>query len=441
MPTILTRIGLLTSAFSFFSLGLHAQTNIISVQPIQNSGIAQTPAPSIVVSFGNPYPTQAAATTKSNWSISVQGKSSNQPLTITNIFPSPTYAGDGAVYLQVDKTYDQLCDQSVPLDARLKSFQVVYQTSAEYVQLGPTTIVCRPGAAGGPLAAGTSNKDSDIYVSGSYTGVQNGDPQWNLDSFAGYMKEFNFGGATGVYGQASTSSSKTANFDSFLVYSVFSYVPLNRRGFTGPFQVPYLSYRFAGGEFDHKATQLNFVTSPTAVFPIRFSTGKIQRAIPTGVQWPQMNVTLGVETVDVVESALAPTGAWHTRGLIGANFAAGYVPKSPKWNSVAVTSNWQVRLPSAPEVFYDPKFAPLNADGTKGTTPPMLGTQPRHYLDTTVTYNLFNWVGVTFEYSFGSLPPAFNITDNTFKVGLSLTLKENGNGRNSILRPASTGSK
>jgi hypothetical protein len=149
-----------------------------------------------------------------------------------------------------------------------------------------------------------------------------------------------------------------------------------------------------------------------------------------------MTATLGVEVVDAKESALPITQPWHTRGLVGATFSAGYVPATPRFNSISVTSNWQMRLPSAPEIFYDPKFAPRNANGTRGNPPAMLGTQPRHYVDSSVTYNLYSWIGLTFEHSFGSLPPAFNKTNHTFEVGVSLTLKQSGNGRNSILRPA-----
>jgi hypothetical protein len=65
----------------------------------------------------------------------------------------------------------------------------------------------------------------------------------------------------------------------------------------------------------------------------------------------------------------------------------------------------------------------------------MLGTQPRHFVDTKVSYNFTSWGGVTFEHSYGSLPPIFFKTDQTFAVGLSLTLKQGGYGRYSILKP------
>jgi hypothetical protein len=421
--------------------GLKAQTTIISVQPIQNSGIAASPPPSIVVSFGNPRPAADDVQNAANWSISSQGSASNRPLHVAKVFPSPQFALDGTVYLQVDQPYAFLCSETVPADGRQLTLQVVYQNAKEYVAKGPVPIICRPAFATNAVTSSTREKDSDIYINGSYTGVQDGDPQWNLDTFAGYMKEFNFGGAFGAYGQAATNSSATADLDSFLVYSVFTYAHPGRRGFTGPFQLPYLSYRVAGGEFDHKLTQLNFVTSPTIVIPFRPGPSTLKRRLPDGIEWPHMTATLGVEVVDAKESALPITHPWHTRGLLAATFSGGYVPATSRFNSISVTSNWQLRLPSAPEIFYDPKFAPRNPDGTRGNPPAMLGTQARHFVDTSMTYNLYSWIGLTFEHSFGSLPPAFNKTNHTFEIGISLTLKQSGNGRNSILRPAAGGSK
>ena len=97
-----------------------------------------------------------------------------------------------------------------------------------------------------------------------------------------------------------------------------------------------------------------------------------------------------------------------------------------------------MRLLSAAEIFYDDKFVPIDpTTGMKNTkeTPPMLGTQPRQYLDTKVTYNYAAWGGLTFEHTYGSLPPAFTKTDQTFTIGLTFSLQQASFGRTSILRP------
>jgi hypothetical protein len=95
-------------------------------------------------------------------------------------------------------------------------------------------------------------------------------------------------------------------------------------------------------------------------------------------------------------------------------------------------------LPSAPEIFYDDKFAPLDpSTGKKNAkkTPAMLGTQPRHDFDTKLTYNYAPWGGITFEHTYGSLPPSFVKTDHSFAFGLSFTLQQSSYGRYSILKP------
>jgi len=65
----------------------------------------------------------------------------------------------------------------------------------------------------------------------------------------------------------------------------------------------------------------------------------------------------------------------------------------------------------------------------------MLGTQPRHYVDTKLTYNFVQWLGLTVEHTYGSLPPSFVKTNHTVSIGFTFTLAETSNGRNSILKP------
>jgi hypothetical protein len=416
-----------------------AQTKIIGVNALQNSGVvpASGPLPSVVVSFDTPLPAESDVRQSSRWSVSSQRTGANRPLTVRAVY-TQDLSTEHAVYLQLDVDFNFFCYT----EPQQETLHVVYQSDTEYVPFGPATITC-PKKAGpvkpvAPLASARNENDSDIYIRGSYTGVQNGDPAWDLDTFGGYMKELNGAGALGAYAQAKTSSSKTADLDSFEAYGSYVYTPASRVGFVGPFQVPYLAYRFVGGEFDRKLNQLNLIQSPIIVLPFRLATKEaVAKDYSSDFQWPTMTATMGVEVVNPRESALPIIHHWYTRGLFGATFAAGYTPHSPKFNSIAVTSTWQLRLPSAPEIFYDPRFAPLNADGTKGDPPAMAGTQPRHYVDTTITYRLYSWVGVSFEHSYGSLPPAFNITDHTYKLGLSLTLKQSDAGRYAIMRPIS----
>jgi hypothetical protein len=290
-----------------------------------------------------------------------------------------------------------------------------------------------------PLAGAPNKSDSDVYFNGSLAATAGQSPVYNIDAFAGYMEGLQskkrYFGELGAYGQVRTIQSNAINPNSFEVYGVYQRMVTKTEHWYGPFQAPYVTYRFAGWEFDLGGKELNFVTSPVVTIPFRFS-GK-QGVMKKGFTAPHMVLHLGTEFVDVEQSALARTGAWHTRGLMGVSFATAYQPAdATKYlDSVTLSSAYQVRLVSAPEIFYDPKFATINRATGVAVTPPMLGTQPRHFVDTTLCYHLTKWVGVTFENTYGSLPPAFNKTPVTYNLGLSFTLKEPSAARYSILRP------
>jgi hypothetical protein len=285
--------------------------------------------------------------------------------------------------------------------------------------------------------AATGKADSDIYFNGSYTASTIASPLYAIDAFAGYMHAIGRGedywGKLGSYGQVTTKSSSNPSPNSYLTYAVFQRVLAKQGGWIGPFQTPYLSYRLAGGEFDQTGNNLNFVTSPLVTLPLRFSTGTLG-AVRPDITVPHMTLIAGVEFVKTISSPL-PEDNWITRGLLGATFSTGYAPNKPFLSSIVFNVAYQVRLLSAPEVYYDSTFAVTDPKTGKKVTPPKLGTQPRHHVDSKLTYNFAKWAGATFEYSYGSLPPAFVLTHSTFALGLTFTLQQTSYGRYSILKP------
>jgi len=302
------------------------------------------------------------------------------------------------------------------------------------------TVASKPAGGNNPLTTSANRGDSDVYFNGSYTATEGGSPIYNVDAFAGYMQALQgktaYYGKLGAYGQLTTKTSPTIDPNSFLVYLVYQRLISSSSSWHGQFQIPYFNYRFAGSEMDKSGAQINFIDSPVVTFPVRLS-GRTLGRIEPGLTVPHMTLTLGTEFVDVEKSVLAPTGTWHTRGLASATFTTGF--KAPKpmmlFDSVELTSSYQVRILSAPEIFYDPKFGVLNKATGKTVIPPMLGTQPRHYVDTKLSYCFAKWAAFTFENTYGSLPPVYLKTDQTFALGLSFTLKQTSYGRYSILRP------
>ena len=381
----------------------------------------------IFVLFDNPAPTAASVDQPGYWLVYETTKGGSRRVEVERVDISDLGTKQVGLYL-VRKI-------APPPDIKSVAITLANQTDIVAVPKIDSTSGIKPGPE---VIESTNKTDSDIYFNGSYTAVVGGDPVYDIDAFAGYMRAIpgtdGTYGRIGLYGQVRTKMSTVADPNSFLNYLVYQKVIWHSVEYV---QAPVFNYRFFGAEFDRTAKELNLLTSPTITIPI------LPVKVPSNVSgkidpWPMFNLTVGAEFVNVRKSVLAPVGDWHTRGLAGMNFAIGYTPKKNGFYSLKLTSSWQVRLPSAPEIFYDDKFAPIDpSTGKKNVkkTPPMLGTQPRHFLDTKVSYNFSSWGGVTFEHSYGSLPPIFFKTDQTFAVGLSLTLKQGDYGRYSILKP------
>lgn len=340
--------------------------------------------------------------------------------------------------LSTEKTIKLEIDPPVTLDAT--ALDVSYYGPDGTVHVPADAVSLGADQPGHPVT-GAKKDDADIYIKGSYTAVVDGDPVYDIDAFAGYMKAFQsrskkiYFGRLGAYGQVRTKQASKADPNSFLTYLVYQRYIGGGTGWFGPFSLPYFNYRFAGWEFDRDGKQLNFINSPVITVPMRLS-GKLAGELQPGLTFPNMTFQLGTEFVNVRSSPIDPVKNWHTRGLLGATFSTGYAPEKPGFDSIQLTSAYQVRIPSAPEIFYDDRFAPIEpATGKKGDAPPMLGTQARHSLDTKLTYNVAKWAGITFEHTYGSLPPLFKKTGNTFEFGLVLTLRQTSYGRYSILKP------
>lgn len=329
-----------------------------------------------------------------------------------------------------------------PLPPNINSIQGIVATKTAVISISKCQLSSANPKPQAPLVAATGKTDSDIYFNGSYTATAGGNPVYSIDSFAGYMhavpSEIHPWGELGAYGQITTKAGSTSpSPNSYLVYAVFERVLASNnsstRAWIGPFQRPIFDYRLAGGEFDQQGTNLNFVNSPMLTFPFRLTTGTLGEIHP-GVTVPHMTIIAGAEFVHPVSSAL-PEAGWITRGLVGATFSTGYAPKKAGFDSVVFSTSYQLRLPSSPEVYYNARYAVTNEKTGQKVTPPKLGTQPRPYVDSKLTYNFQKWVGTTFEYSYGSLPPDFVLKQSTFALGLTFTLQQSSYGRYSILKP------
>jgi len=441
------------------SVGLgHAAIYGQKVDPIKISKVSVLPRSEnchlirdqLSVRFPPPYPVAADVTDGEFWTVEQMTKSggANPPLHPAKVNYSPEFGYATLIFASSFADGQELTSIKVLLISPKgisDQVEITDETSLKTTPRGQTN-----------LASADDKDSSDIYFNGSYSVIKDSDALFAVDAFAGHMWTLSraepagqdacgalkfkahYYGKLGFYGEATEKSAASANPDSFLNYIAYQITlpHLIPEAHTG-LQRPNFIYRVYGAEYNKTATELNTVTSPLLSIP--WSPLRTHANQGDAIsKWPLFHLVLGTEFVRVFDSPVAPIGKWHTRGLLGSDFVSGLAPKKNGLNALTLTTSWQLRLPSSPEIFYNDKFAPIDPTTNKkdtDKTPPMLGTQPRHYVDSKLTYNYAKWSGVTFEYTYGSKPPAFNVTDHTFAFGLSLTLKQNTPGRASILRP------
>lgn len=398
----------------------------------------------ISIHFDNPLPSASEVANNNFWIVVGESKNGVHRYTVSSVEPclsqgdvKPPDCNDVDGYVRLHLT-ENVLDDNTKIDLTLINNTAIVNVPAFQLSKDQS----------GPLSTSKSKTDSDVYFSGSYTAVVDGDPVWDVDAFAGYMKSLGSGrfGQFGFYGQARTKKSDNADPNSFLDYLVWSRrIPIGTqvlngirvdRGFIGPFEAPIFNYRVAGTEFDRDGKQLNFINSPVVTLPLRFLVHP-QNPVSPSVTTPSMTLQLGTEFVKVEKSrVLAPEKNWYTRGLLGATFSAGYAPEKPAFDSITFSSAYQVRIPTAGEIYFDKRNAPIDPKtGKRGTAPARLGTQARHNVDSKISYNFTKYLGISFEHTYGSLPPIFTRNDHAFALGFTLTLKQTSYGRYSILRP------
>lgn len=418
----------------------------------------------VSIHFDNPLPSAVAVADKHFWAMVGESKTETRKYTVDSVKPCFSQAD---VEPRTDPRHLPFCSsvnggvllrlKEVVLNETTK-IDLTFDNGTDFVFLPFTPSPPKPGEASqsDPVKPATSKNDSDVYFSGSYTGVVNGDPVWDVDAFAGYMRSLGSGrfGQFGFYGQVRTKKSDNADPNSFLDYLVWARrISLGTkcingagtncsngikvsRGFIGPLQAPIFNYRVAGTEFDRDGKQLNFINSPVLTLPLRLLAHPGNLLLPS-ITTPTLALQLGTEFVKVEKSrVLAPAKNWYTRGLLGATFLAGRAPEKPFFDSITFSSAYQVRIPTDGEIYFDKRNAPLDPKtGKRGTAPALLGTQARHNVDSKISYNFTKYLGISFEHTYGSLPPIFTRNDHAFALGFTLTLKQASFGRYSILRP------
>ncbi|MGD0586746.1 MAG: hypothetical protein ABSA86_13415 [Oryzomonas sp.] len=268
------------------------------------------------------------------------------------------------------------------------------------------------------LVKGTG-KSSDVYVNLSYSPGISGPPQYSIDTSVGLLFQLPSEttrdyGALGFLGAVKTDKRPTADPDSYRFFGVYQHV-LTHKAYW-PLQGVLFTWLAGGSEFERKANNINFISSPLLDFPIRLR-GRIdnnKQVVPVLI--PE----IGMEIGDNFMNAVNPNGQGAiARGVLGGNLTVSFDPKMKQLQSIHLMSSYKLRLPARAEVFTNTM---TNASGTTVDVP-FLTTKPRHYIKNELDFTLWDPISLSVTHQYGDIPPAFRLVDHTVTIGLTLALQ------------------
>jgi len=268
------------------------------------------------------------------------------------------------------------------------------------------------------VAKGT-DKTSDVYVSFSYSPGINTAAQFSIDTSVGLLFPIERTGspnlgALGFLAAVKTDKRPSADPDSYRFFGVY------QRGLTQdahwPLQGVLFTWLVGGAEFERKANNLNFVSSPLLDFPIRLR-GRIANSKQIV---PVLIPEIGVEVGDNFRNAVNVDGQGViARGVLGGNLSVNFNPKMKLFQSIHLTSAYKLRLPAKAEVFTN---TTTNSAGTTVDVP-FLSTKPRHYIKNELGFTLWDPLSFTVTHQYGDIPPAFRMVDHTVTIGFTVAIQ------------------
>jgi len=354
----------------------------------------------IVVFFDAPAP--ADARLKNSWQVYLVG-------TPVQVLVSDVVANDPS---SVQLVFDDIDKAWV---AKTNNIIVVYKSKQTYA------IDKNQDSAAKPLfSAAKDKKTAEVYMNLGYSPAIGSPQQYSIDTALALLlpvsSKSNYG-HIGGFATVNTDKRKVVDPDSFRVFLAY------QRALAAPSETQIQGILFtwlaSGAEFDHKANNLNYISSPILEFPTRlFPKSYGDSKQPIAILVP----VVGAEVGDNVTNAVTNNGLGALfRGLAGADFSFHFNPKLPGFQGIQISSTYRVRIPSTAEVFTN------TTTNSKGQTVdvPSLSTKARNYVKSELDFVLVKSVSFSITHEHGELPPAFRVIGNKVTIGLTYSLAVN----------------
>lgn len=271
----------------------------------------------------------------------------------------------------------------------------------------PNVVVKKPEKKGPRKAftAAKGAKDADIYLSGAIAAGQGSKPLYSLESRFAYLHSLKQFGAFG--GTLSVNANQESNFDpdSIRAAATYEYVrPFRSVPGTGLI----LRSNVIGGEFNRKNTVRNLITGldGTLVLP----SAQLGETV-----FATADFTAGFEAGNNYRNRLAPEGIgafWRPKFGAAAYLLA---LDTPVFDRISFNANYEVRLPRSAEIYSE----------MQGQTEVFsLTRKPRHRVGADLNFLFTEAYGLSLQYRYGTLPPAFKLERPNVKLGFVVQLKQ-----------------
>jgi hypothetical protein len=230
------------------------------------------------------------------------------------------------------------------------------------------------------------------------------------------LRSFELGAYTiSVTGDINTDKKKNADPDSFHWAIPIQHV--TRSNITEQFPT-------LGMELDKKGNAINLVSGPSVTGAIGHT---FVRGDPKNPGAKTVTASIGLELSGglefgsnlkndfaVANKTIGGQG-WFLRGVPSATCYL-IVPKVLRLSKISITSSYTARIPTTDEVFIETRH--------RANPVPELSSNTRNFVQNTINFMLTDYFGIQIKHQYGSLPPAFNLVQNSGSIGLIFALKE-----------------
>ena len=257
----------------------------------------------------------------------------------------------------------------------------------------------------------TLSNDNDLTVFGGINSAVGSKPTFKIDAAMDFHQP---GNGFGINAKVKTDNRRKADPDSFAAHLAYRYrIPTgtSKIGKQIVFQGASLRLNFAGVEFDRKGKNLNFVSTPNVVLPFDFHTS----TNGTVTNLFSLDLKFGLEAGRNFRNSLNPDGYGGFLRTLGGGTGTIVFHTVPGFTKVVVVSAYEIRLPNSYELF--------GTTGSDGITRYVYSKKARHWVSSSVNFFFNDHWSFSAEHGYGSLPPAFNFTDQQLSLGLKFALR------------------